>query len=282
MSDAKTRLASGARTAMKWAAMAGDAVVTTEGVVILAYHRIAAGGSSQMNLPPARFRRQLTELAATARVVTMDAALAEMEGPERSPAHGATDRRTVVLTFDDGTTDFGTEVLPVLDDLDLPATLYLATGPVESGTAWPDGAAPLSWAQLSEVAASDLVTIGCHTHDHLLLDRADPGAVADDLDRSIDLIGEHCGTRPAHFAYPKALAASPANESLVRERFASAALAGTRPNRIGRTDAHRLTRSPIQRADTPRNVAHKMRGGMRLEDDVRRLVHRAAYRGASE
>ena len=262
--------------------MASDAVVTTEGVVILAYHRIAASGSSQMNLPPERFRRQMTELAATARVVTMDAALAELAGPGASRPRGATGRRTVVLTFDDGTSDFVTEAMPVLDDLALPATLYVATGPVESGSAWPDGAAPLSWAQLSEVAASEHVTIGCHTHDHLLLDRADPRAVADDLDRSIDLIGEHSGTRPDHFAYPKALAASPANESLVRERFASAALAGTRPNPIGRTDAYRLTRSPIQRADTPRNAAHKMRGGMRLEDDVRRLVHRAAYRGASE
>lgn len=259
--------------------MAADTVLARPGVVILAYHRVNDDDGGQMNLPTDRFRRQLTELAAMAQVISLDEALVELTGA-LPPTD--VDRRSVVLTFDDGTADFATEVLPVLDDLGLPATLYLATGPVESNAAWPDGASPLNWAQLGELATSDLVTIGCHTHDHLLLDRADPRAVAADLDRSIDLIGEHCGSRPTHFAYPKALAPSHANEALVRQRFVSAALAGTRPNRIGHTDPHHLARSPIQRADTPRNVAHKMAGGMRLEDDVRRLVHRAAYRGASE
>ncbi len=282
MSAVKTRAAQGARTALKWAAMAGDTVLSTEGIVVLAYHRIDGGGSSQMNLPPERFRGQLTDLAENFRVVSLDAALAELARVGAPTSPDVAGRPTVVLTFDDGTADFATNALPVLEEFGLPATLYLATGPVESGASWPDGAPPLSWAQLSELGTSDLVTIGCHTHDHLLLDRADPQAVAVDLDRSIDLIGEHCGARPTHFAFPKALAPSAANDALVRERFVSAAVAGTRPNRIGRTDAHRLARSPIQRADTPRNVAHKLRGGMRLEDDVRRLVHRVVYRGASE
>ncbi len=282
MSGATARWVDGARTALKRAAMAADAVVSTDGVVVLAYHRIDGAGGSQMNLAPQQFRRQLNALMEMARVVTLDAALAELAGAVPPPVSAGDDRPAVVLTFDDGTADFVTEALPVLDDLGLPATLYLATGPVESNAAWPDGASPLTWAQLGELATSTLVTIGCHTHDHLLLDRADPRVVADDLDRSINLIGEHCGSSPTHFAYPKALAPSEANEALVRERFVSAALAGTRPNRIGRSDPHRLTRSPIQRADTPRNVAHKMAGGMRLEDDVRRLVHRAAYRGAKE
>ena len=67
---------------------------------------------------------------------------------------------------------------------------------------------------------------------------------------------------------------------VIRDRFASAAVAGTRPNRADRTDPYRLTRSPIQRSDSPRDVTHKFAGGMRLEDDIRRLVQRVTYRGA--
>ncbi len=104
--------------------------------------------------------------------------------------------------------------------------------------------------------------------------------VAGDLDRSIELIAELTGGSPDHFAYPKALAPSAENDVLIRERFASAAVAGTRPNRAGRTDPYRLSRSPIQRSDSPRDVSHKFAGGMRLEDGVRRLVQRVTYRGA--
>jgi hypothetical protein len=67
----------------------------------------------------------------------------------------------------------------------------------------------------------------------------------------------------------------------VRARFASAAIAGTRPNRYGRTDPYRLHRSPVQVADGMRWFRRKVAGGMALEDDVRRLVNRLRYRGAT-
>jgi peptidoglycan/xylan/chitin deacetylase (PgdA/CDA1 family) len=78
------------------------------------------------------------------------------------------------------------------------------------------------------------VTIGCHTHAHLLLDREPASVVEADLDRSIELLTELTGSTPGHFAYPKALAPSAENDVLIRDRFASAAVAGTRPNRVTR------------------------------------------------
>ena len=80
----------------------------------------------------------------------------------------------VALTFDDGTADFAEHVVGVLDEFELPATVYVATEPVLTGERWPDGAAPLSPEALAEVAGHRLVTIGCHTHAHLLLDREPP------------------------------------------------------------------------------------------------------------
>ena len=49
----------------------------------------------------------------------------------------------------------------------------------------------------------------------------------------------------------------------------------------GATDRWRLARSPVQRSDGLEFFRHKVRGGMRLEDDVRRLANRVRYLGAS-
>jgi peptidoglycan/xylan/chitin deacetylase (PgdA/CDA1 family) len=270
----KQSAAAGARRSVKWAAGAADAVLPTTGMVVLAYHRVGGGGTTQMDLPLERFRDQMAQLADTERVISLDDAIAEY-----SAGRSASPQPCVVLTFDDGTADFAEHVVTVLDEFELPATVYVATEPVLTGERWPDGAAPISPTALTDVAAHPLVTVGCHTHSHLLLDREPPAVVASDLDRSIEVLAELTGERPNHFAYPKALAPSVANDELIRERFVSAAVAGTRPNRAGRTDPYRLARSPIQRSDTPRDVAHKFAGGMRLEDDVRRLVQRVTYRG---
>jgi hypothetical protein len=68
----------------------------------------------------------------------------------------------------------------------------------------------------------------------------------------------------------------------VRARFASAALAGTRPNPYGSTDPYLLARSPIQVSDGMRWFTRKVAGGMALEDTVRRVANRARYAGAAQ
>ena len=88
------------------------------------------------------------------------------------------------------------------------------------------------------------------------------------------------GERPAHFAYPKALGGSAEAEAEVRRRFTSAALARSRVNVPGKTDPHRLWRTPIQRSDGERYFAAKAAGGMRLEGELRDLVARVKYRTA--
>jgi peptidoglycan/xylan/chitin deacetylase (PgdA/CDA1 family) len=127
-----------------------------------------------------------------------------------------------------------------------------------------------------------VVEIGSHTHTHALLDRLAPEAIADELDRSVTLVHERVGCPVRHFAYPKALAPTPDADRAVRARFASAALAGTRPNRFGATDPWALSRSPIQTADGFDYFVAKAMGGMQLEDTARRLVNRVRYAGATQ
>ena len=105
--------------------------------------------------------------------------------------------------------------------------------------------------------------------------------MARELDRSRELIEQQLGASPAHFAYPKAVAGSAEADAEVRARFRSAALAGTRPNRYGRTDPYRLARSPIQRADGMGWFRRKLDGGMGLEDRLRTFANRRRYADAT-
>ncbi len=213
-------------------------------------------------------------LAESGRAVSMSQAVAIVNGD--LPAEH---KHPVVVTFDDGTDDFVDNAVPILAKHDIPATLYLATGAVERGQPfWGEGRA-LTWEALRDATTVAQIDVGSHTHDHVLLDRISVAEATDQIDRSIELIGEHLGTKATHFAYPKALAPNAANLEIVRARFASAAIAGTRPNPRG-TDPHLLWRTPIQSTDTDRWFDAKLNGGLGGEDRLRDLVNRVRYRGA--
>ena len=154
-----------------------------------------------------------------------------------------------MLTFDDGTADWPDVVLPALVERGLPATFYVATDFVERGAPFPDDGRPVSWAGLADMAATGLATIGSHTHTHRVLAGASAADAADEVARSVGLIEERLGRPCRHFAYPKAIAPSPAAEVVVRRRFATAALAGNIANVAGATDLHRLGRHALTVAD---------------------------------
>ncbi len=264
------------RGVLKRAAAAHDLVRRPRrGLVVLCYHRVGRRTTSRVDLPRWLFEEQVARLVAGSGVVDLDGALTALAGPPPSEP-GA-----VVITFDDGTADFVEEALPVLVRYRVPATLYVATDFVERGRPFPGCGAPLSWSALADAVSTGLVTVGSHTHTHALLDRLPAAAVDGELDRSIALIGERLGVECRHFAYPKALAGTPAADRAVRARFASAALAGTRANPYGGTDPYRLARSPVQVDDGLAFFARKVVGGMRMEDDLRRLVNRRRLAGAT-
>ena len=292
----RARVIAAARTASKRAAVVADSVgagartirakrqpdASPEQIVVLAYHRVGPGPAAQMRLDLGMFRRQLDHLAEHFEVISLDAAIHRLNGRSTpAPSDRGSTRPRLVLTFDDGTDDFCDAVVDELVNRQLPATLYLATSFVEEQRAWDDGALAPSWAALADAASTGFVDIGAHTHTHQLLDRCSLDVTADEIARSDDLIGEHLGSRPNHFAYPKAVLASPGNEALIAERYRSAAIASTRPNAVGRTNPHRLMRSPIQQSDGFGFFVHKANGGMRFEDDIRRTINRLRYRGRS-
>jgi peptidoglycan/xylan/chitin deacetylase (PgdA/CDA1 family) len=249
------------------------------GVVILLYHRVGARTPTAVDLPTALFDEQMRWLATRGLQVSIDDALTSLAEPAAS---GATPSAPspVVVTFDDGTADLVEVALPILCHHRVPAVFYLATDFIEHSRPFPNDGVPLSWAAVREAVSTGLVTIGSHTDTHALLDRVDPATAAAELDRSRTLIEDRAGVSPVDFAYPKAVAGTAAVEALVRARFRSAAVGGCRPNPYGRTDLHRLTRSAIQLSDGMRYFERKARGGMALEDRLRRVVNRRRYASA--
>ncbi len=246
------------------------------GVVILLYHRVGGRSGLEVDLDAALFEEQIAAIAASSRAVTLGTALERLASP-------GTHEPALVVTFDDGTADVADVAVPILARHGVPATLYLATAFVEEAREFPGGGRPASWSALRDACSTGLIDIGSHTHTHRLLDRVSRSEAAAELDRSIDLVGDRLGLPALDFAYPKAVPGRGDAVRLVRDRFRSAALAGTRVNPYRgasskrATDPYRLARSPIQTSDRMDFFARKLAGGMGLEDAVRRTMNRVRY-----
>ena len=268
------------RTLVKQVLVQGDRVMKpADGVTVLIYHRVGGGSGGEVDLDVDAFRAQLEHLRTHHTVIDLD------PPPPFSPEAPVGDRHCPSgPSWSPSTTGPTTSATWWCRHWSTTASPPPCTPPPTSSTAgrpFPWGAPPASWAGLRDAASTGYVTIGSHTHTHALLDRADPAEIGAELDRSIELIGEHIGTPPAHFAYPKALPGSEAAEAEVRRRFTTAALARSRVNEPGTTDLHRLWRTPIQRSDGHDFFVAKAAGGLRLEGELRDLVARIKYRGAT-
>jgi peptidoglycan/xylan/chitin deacetylase (PgdA/CDA1 family) len=245
------------------------------GVVVLIYHRVGGGSGLEVDLDPGAFEDQVSWLAESGRVGTLDEALAALADPTPPPAD------PIVVTFDDGTADFAEVAVPILERHGVPALMYLATDFIERGVQFGGSGRPLSWAAARDCRSTGLIEFGSHTHTHALLDRLAPAEAELELDRSIGLIADRLGCAARHFAYPKAVAPSSTVDGLVRDRFRSAALAGTRTNRYGATDPFLIARSPVQISDGFGFFVRKACGGMALEDSLRRAANRFRYARAT-
>ena len=213
-------------------------------------------------------------------MLALGSALEELAAPI---AGDTAPESAIVVTFDDGTADFVDVALPILEQHQVPATLYVATDFVEGARRrFPTGARRLVVGAARRVLDRPRrVSDRTRTRTACSIARS-PAEAADELDRSIDLIGSNDSARRAlDFAYPKAVPGErPTSSGSCAQRFRSAALAGTRANpfrTVPQTDPYRLARSPIQVSDGMQYFERKVAGGMALEDSFRRAVNRARY-----
>jgi peptidoglycan/xylan/chitin deacetylase (PgdA/CDA1 family) len=107
--------------------------VATGKYVILCYHRIGTGGIPYYSeLDAKEFEKQMRFLGTHYRILPLKQLLIEMADPGAKT-------QGVALTFDDGYRGLFTEALPILTKYQIPATVYLTAGAIESGDpAWYD------------------------------------------------------------------------------------------------------------------------------------------------
>jgi peptidoglycan/xylan/chitin deacetylase (PgdA/CDA1 family) len=237
-----------------------------KGPRVLIYHQVGAGLGRQMEVTADDFAYQLQWLTSNREVVAFDEAVVRWDQPGSE--------RLVALTFDDGYADTFTTAFPLMRQFELPFLVYLATESIETGVALgPAGAAdPLSWDQIVEMLESGLLTVGAHTHRHTDLRDCSPETLEDEMTSSDDLIGRRLGLRPAHFAYPWGYWSETAAR-VIDQRYETAAIAGT-PRPTPTLQRHKVQRYPVQLSDGTRFFEARLRGGLRVEEQVRRWIDR--------
>lgn len=219
-------------------------------VVILMYHRVTGDVPLELDLPFSVFREQMSRLANTGHVVSLDEAVLRLERGERFS------QSLFVITFDDAYEDFYTFAFPFLKELGLPVTLYVPTGFIENAAKPPisrqladtEKLKPMTWDMLQELALSPLLTIGSHTHSHRELPTLHDSEVLMELEQCDSLLNKKLGQAIRHFAYPRGVWDERV-ESLITNRYVTVTLAEGGAIRSADFEINRIPRVPVRRSD---------------------------------
>jgi peptidoglycan/xylan/chitin deacetylase (PgdA/CDA1 family) len=248
---------------------------STRKFALLSLHAIAAV-RSEMAVSPGRFRRQLSALLeAGYRCLDYDDVLRAVDEASfvRGPVFG--------LTFDDGYRSVYEEAWPVLEELGLPATIFVTVNFLDGKVAPPwhsthaalirDYAAnaghfrPLEWGQLREMARSQRIRIGSHSLNHFLMGGLDPDTLREELQRSKQILEDRLGVPVSLFAYPFGVARygaySRASEEAVRQAgFRSSCTSEIGRIRAGSRNPYLLPRIPLVDQDSALDARAKAGG----------------------
>lgn len=161
-------------------------------VVCFVYHRFGDSRYPSTNVSLKDFEAHLKYLKEhNYQVLTFEKAIAYLKSSEP-------EKKTAVITIDDGYQSFYENGLPLLEKYNYPATLFVNTQTV-------GGADYMGWEALKD-AAERKVEIGNHTHSHAyflnLPESSRYTTFTEEIQLSQKLIKDHLGITPATFAYP--------------------------------------------------------------------------------
>jgi peptidoglycan/xylan/chitin deacetylase (PgdA/CDA1 family) len=170
------------------------------GLRVLCYHRVSSD-KDELSVSPSAFRSQMEFIL---RIRASTEALDDGLDKLREGALG----RHVCVTFDDGYRDNLENAIPVLRDLGIPATIFVASGMID-GTApvsWYRQPPPLlSWDELREISQGGLVAIGAHSRTHPALPKLPDEEAWGEVAGSRADIEKRTGRPVTSFAYPSGL-----------------------------------------------------------------------------
>jgi len=225
---------------------------------ILMYHQVTEISKKLdprgLAIPPAEFDRQMSFLARNGyKCLSLKEAVQQFQCGRR------TQKKSFVLTFDDGYQDFYTNACPILEKYGFTAAVFLVADCMGMQSNWwgQDGAH--SGLLLSKMEAQDLVkrgfTLGSHTLRHPFLHLLDNQTAFEEILNSRIFLHDQLDTQVEYFAYPFS-ETNPRIEDLVKTAGYTAACAGD----SGPWSIFHLWRVPCLRGETTMTFFLKVNG----------------------
>lgn len=161
---------------------------STVSIPVLAYHVVTHTPSGRYQLGTTKFREQMDYLAAQGyTTLSADEYYAIMTAQSPAPA------KPILLTFDDGTTDFATNVVPVLAQHGFEAVQFTVSD-------WVGTAGHLTAADLAALPAT--VDVENHTQDHEALASIGYDAALASVTTADAVLSGITGEPTQYLAYP--------------------------------------------------------------------------------
>jgi len=107
----------------------------------------------------------------------------------------------VVLTFDDGYSDFYVHAFPILKQFGFPATLFLPTAFIDGKRPGLRGKEHLNWGQVKAIHKAG-INIGSHTVTHQQLRTLKVDEITREIESSKAIIEDHLSQKVESFSYP--------------------------------------------------------------------------------
>lgn len=173
--------------------------------VIFFYHRVAkvVCDPHKLSVSPENFENQLLYLRDNFKIIRLSELVQILKN--KKIIHGL-----AVITFDDGYVDNFTNALPILEKLQIPATIFVTAGKVGSNepfywdekTDKKDQGRALTENELRELAKNSLIEIGAHTMTHPHLATLPPEKQKYEIEGSKKMLENILGKPVTSFAYP--------------------------------------------------------------------------------
>jgi peptidoglycan/xylan/chitin deacetylase (PgdA/CDA1 family) len=219
------------------AAPRAPAIDVDNGAAVLMYHRFGEDDLPSTSVRLDQFEAHLAELTSGRyQVMALPDIMARLRAGETLPSHA------VAITIDDAALSVYREAWPRLKAAGLPVTIFVSTEPLDFGLP-----SYMSWAQLREMAADPLVTVGHHGHSHAHMAWLSPDAQKADLEKASRRFTEELGAVPELFAYPYGEISLALRQAVIDAGFGAAF--GQHSGALGETsDRFALPRFPLNEA----------------------------------
>jgi heparosan-N-sulfate-glucuronate 5-epimerase len=241
--------------------------------LVLCYHALSRDWPAGLAIAPERLREQLTYLL---RRGYRGATFGEV-------IRGEAPRKALVVTFDDAFRSVFDHGLPILDELGLPATIFVPTDFVGAGQmSWPgwkqhwvgtpheDELTCVTWEDLRRLRAAGW-EVGSHTRSHPVLTQLDEHELRAELVGSREVCARELGVSCASLAYPFGV-----HDERVRAAAREAGYEAAVTDRPGEVSTFSWPRIGVSAIDTPRRFRIKTSPSLRRVRNTRgaRLLER--------